>query len=139
MSCFWVRCSQQKTNHGPESNKVEGEDQHCRFSSHHCMYVPSFTCMYTCMYARFICTYKYNKIFFIVCILLILVQNLIISFCLLQVFFFSSFSKALRLIVKLLNCDLSCDAGFSSVCYKYVSLPLINKEATLAYGRTKYR
>lgn len=91
MSCFWVGCTQQKTKHGPESNKVEGKDQHCRFSSQHCMYVPSFTCMYTCMYARFICTYKYNKIFFIVCILLILVQILIISSCFLQVFFFLFF------------------------------------------------
>ena len=28
--------------------------------------------------------------------------------------------------------------GFPSVCYEYVLLLLINKEAALAYGRTEY-
>ena len=28
--------------------------------------------------------------------------------------------------------------GFSSVCCKYVLLPLVNKEAALAYGRAEY-
>ena len=29
------------------------------------------------------------------------------------------------------------DVGFPSVCYEYVFLPLVNKEATLAYDRKK--
>ena len=30
------------------------------------------------------------------------------------------------------------DVGFHSVCYEYVLLPLVNKEAALAYSRAEY-
>ena len=30
------------------------------------------------------------------------------------------------------------DVGFHSVCYQYVLLPLVNKEAALAYSRAEY-
>ena len=32
-----------------------------------------------------------------------------------------------------------CDVGFPSVCYEYILLPLVNKEAALVYGRAEYR
>ena len=31
-----------------------------------------------------------------------------------------------------------CNVGFPSVCYEYVLVSVVNKEAALAYGRAEY-